>query len=63
MIGFNPVLRSVDISLQLRATDVFQRVEAAHRLVVFEDGPAGAVLGRERAELVGQRGLAGFLER
>src|SRR5208337_1518697 len=41
----------------------FQGVEAAHQLVVFEDGLAGAVLGRERAELVDQRGLAGFLER
>jgi len=63
MIGLDPVLRAVDVTLQLRAANILQRVEAAHQLVVFEDGLAGAVLGRERAQLVDQRGLAGFLER
>jgi hypothetical protein len=45
VIGLDPALRSVDVALQLRAADVFQRVEAAYQLVVFEDGLAGAVLG------------------
>lgn len=49
VIGFDPVLRPVDVALQLRVADVLQRVGAAHQLVVFEDGPAGSVLGRQGA--------------
>ena len=63
MIGLDPVLRAMDVTLQLRAADVLQRVETAHELVVFKDGLAGAVLGREQTQLVDQCGLAGFLER
>lgn len=63
VISLDAVLRPVDVALQLRVADVLQRVEAAHQLVVFEDGPAGPVLGRQGAQLADQRGLARLLER
>ena len=62
VVGFDPVLRPVNVPLELRIADIFERVEAAHQLVIFEDRFAGAVLRREGAQLVDESGLAGLLE-
>ena len=41
MIGLEPVLRTMDISLQLGVSEVIEGVDAAHQPVEFEDGLAG----------------------
>src|SRR4051794_15626369 len=57
-----PVLRTMDISLQLGVSEVIERVDAAHQSVEFEDRLAGWVVLRQRAQLSNQCALARFLE-
>ena len=39
MVRLNPVLRAVDVTLQLRVAEVSQGVDAADQLVELEDRP------------------------
>ena len=62
MIGLEPVLRAMDISLQLRIAVVFEGVDAAHQLVELEDRLSRRVMLRQGAQFANQPILTGFLE-
>ena len=62
MIGLEPVLRAMDISLQLRVSEIVEGVDAAHQLIEFKDRLAGRVVLGQRTQLANQRALARFLE-
>ena len=62
MIGLEPVLRTMDIALQLRVSEVIERVDAADQLVELEDRLSRRVMLRQGAQFADQRALAGFLK-
>lgn len=62
MIGLQPVLRPMDIPLQLGVSEVIEGIEAAHQFVELEDRLAGRVVRGQRTQLAHQGALARFLE-
>ena len=62
MVGLDPVLRAMDVALQLRVAQVAQGVEAADQFVELEDRPPCRVRSGVGAQLSDQRTLRHFLE-
>ena len=62
MVGFDAVLRAMDIALQLRVAKVIERVDAADQLVEFEDRLVGSGCAGAGRTACGSACLAHFLE-
>ena len=62
MVGLNPVLRAMDVALQLWIAQIAQGIDAANQLVELEDGPPRGIWLGISAQLADQRALGHLLE-
>ena len=62
VVGFDTILRPMDIALQLRVPDVVERLDAADQLIEFEDRLSDRIVLRQGTKLADKCALAHLLE-
>ena len=59
MVGLDAILRTVDIALQLRVTQIAKRIDGTNQLVELKYGLPGAVMPEQSANFAHQHNVTG----